>query len=78
MKWLVVTAFLAAAAAFVLTRAVRPRRSGAGAPPPAAMSVTLSVLPTGTAVVVLDVETEAPSAALSRLVEHAVRDAFLF
>ena len=78
MKWLVVTAFSAAVVAFVLIRAVRSRRPETDAPPPAEMSVTLSVLPTRTAVVVLDVETEAPSAALTRLVEHAIRDAFVF
>jgi Ethanolamine utilization protein EutJ (predicted chaperonin) len=73
-----VIAVLVAAVAVVVTRAVparylgrRPHRSGE-------MSVTLSVLPTRTAVVVLGVETVASSTALARLVEHAVRDAFVF
>jgi hypothetical protein len=55
----------------------RRRRSAAGTPR-TGMSVTLSVLPTRTAMVVLDVGADAPSSALNRLVEHAVRDAFVF
>jgi hypothetical protein len=42
------------------------------------MSVTLSVLPSRTAVVVLDADSEIPSRALDRLVNRAVRDAFVF
>jgi hypothetical protein len=67
-----------AAGAFAGGRAVRRRRRAAPVPPAPGMSVTLSVLPTRTAIVVLDVGADARSAAVSRLVEHAVRDAFVF
>jgi hypothetical protein len=76
MEWLVVIALPLTALAFILVGAAQARRVVPDAPP--AMSVTLSVLPTRTAVVVLDVETAAPSADLAGLVEHAVRDAFRF
>lgn len=46
--------------------------------PPAEMSVTLSVLPTRTAVIVLDGATDSGSAALAALVDQAVTDAFSF
>ena len=42
------------------------------------MSVTLSVLPTRTAVVVVDVDGDVVSPGLTRLVQHAVREAFVF
>ena len=45
---------------------------------PEVMSVTLSVLPTRTAVVVVDVGPGPRPADLAGLVDHAVRDAFVF
>ncbi|MCA1842595.1 MAG: hypothetical protein LC792_05285 [Actinobacteria bacterium] len=54
------------------------RRRGRDAQVPSEMSVTLSVLPTRTAVVVLDVGADAASTTLAGLVDHAVHDAFVF
>jgi len=45
---------------------------------PEEMSVTLSVLPTRTAVVMVDVGPDACSADLAGLVDHAIHDAFVF
>jgi Ethanolamine utilization protein EutJ (predicted chaperonin) len=77
MGWLIV-AVSAAVVGFIVTRAVHGRRLDSVAHPAPEMSVRLSVLPTRTAVVVLDVGVDAPPAAVARLVEHAVRDAFVF
>ena len=45
---------------------------------PEEVSVTLSVLPTRTAVVVVDTDADEFSAVVNCLVQHAVREAFLF
>lgn len=78
MEWLVAIAVPAAAVAFVVARLIHGRRHESVARLPAEMSVTLSVLPTRTAVIVVDSGADAPSAALAGLVDHAVRDAFVF
>jgi hypothetical protein len=78
MAWVVAITIAAAAVMFVIVRAVRDRSAAADEARPPEMSVTLSVLPTRMARVVLDVGPNAPSAAVSRLVEQAVRDAFVF
>ena len=77
MGWLMVLAVPAAVVAFIVSRVVRGRRLDPGAHLPEP-SVRLSVLPTRTALVVLDLGVDAPSAAVAKLVEHAVRDAFVF
>jgi hypothetical protein len=75
MEWLVVIP--AAAVAFVVVRLVTGGRLRPGRRLPSEMSVTLSVLPSRTAVVRLDVASDAPPAALASLVDQAVRDAFV-
>lgn len=75
MEWLIV-AVPAAVVALIITRLVQPRRLDSGAHLPPEISVTLSVLSTRTAVVVVDAGVDPPSAAVASLVEHAVRDAF--
>jgi hypothetical protein len=59
-------------------RGVSGRRPESGGCGPADTSVTLSVLPTRTAVVMLDAATDACSADVAGLVDHAVEDAFVF
>jgi hypothetical protein len=78
MAWLIVIAVATVTVTFAAVRAVRRQRTAAGVRQSTEMTVTLSVLPTRTAMVVLDDGAAAPSAALSRFVEHAVRDAFVF
>ncbi len=75
MEWLVVIGLAAAAVAVV--RLVSGRRLQAGAGRPPEMSVTLSVLPSRTAVVMLDAGPEAQTTAVAGLVDQAVRDAFV-
>jgi len=66
-----------AAAAVAVVRFVSGRRLDPGRPLPPEMSVTLSVLPSRTAVVMLDAAPDAPSTAVAGLVDQAVRDAFV-
>ena len=77
MVWFVVFAVAAAAvmliAVCVLRRGFKPE-----AHRPSGVGVTLSVLPSRTAVVMLDLGADPASAAVAPLVEHAVRDAFVF
>lgn len=75
MEWLVVIGLAAAAVAVV--RLVSVRRLETGRPLPPEMSVTLSVLPSRTAVVMLDAGPDAPASAVAGLVDQAVRDAFV-
>lgn len=77
MVWLVVFAVPAAAvtliAACVLRRGFKPE-----AHRPWDVGVTLSVLPPRTAVVMLDIGADPASPEVAPLVEHAVREAFMF
>jgi len=75
MEWLVVIGLAAAAVAVV--RLVSGRRLEPGPSLPPEMSVTLSVLPSRTAVVMLDAGPDAPPTAVAGLVDQAVRDAFV-
>jgi hypothetical protein len=86
MEWVVIVGS-AALVVFVAVRLIDglglDRAAPVGPAPLAAaafapgMSVRLSVLPTRTALVVLDAEPDAPSAAVAGLVEEAVRDALV-
>lgn len=78
MTWFVALVAVVAVAAFMTVRIMQRRRPGSGRPVRSDTQVTLSVLPSRTAVVMLERGVDAPSAALNRLVEHAVREAFVF
>jgi len=78
MEWLLAIAVLTAVAPLVVIRVLHRRRLDRPAHRPPGMSVTLSVLPSRTAVVVLGAESDTSSRALDRLVDRAVRDAFVF
>ena len=74
MLWLVVLAL--STVALVFARIVHLRRRTSEFNMPWDAAVTLSVLPTRTAVVMIDLGADASSAAVAPLVEHAVNDAF--
>jgi hypothetical protein len=77
MVWLVPFAVAAAAVALIVASVLR-RRFKPEAHQPWDVGVTLSVLPSRTAVVMLDLGADPASAEVAPLVEHAVREAFMF
>jgi hypothetical protein len=76
MLWLMVLAVWIVAVALVVARLVALRRSTSEVHLAVAVGVTLSVLPSRTAVVTLEPGADAYSAPVASLVEHAVNEAF--
>ena len=77
MVWLVVLA-VASGVALIVASVLRGRGFNSGTDRPRHVGVTLSVLPSRTAVVMLDLGADSASGEVGPLVEHAVREAFTF
>ena len=78
MPWFIVFGSWTVAVAVVIARLVAVRRSRFKPRLPTEVGVTLSVLPSRTAVVMLDLGADASSAAVAPLVEQAVSEALAF
>ena len=66
------------AVAFAVAHFVKLRRTTSEVHQPTDLGVTLSVLPSRTAVITLELGGDPCSAAVASLVEHAVKEAFAF
>jgi len=78
MLWLMILAIWTVAVALIVARFVDARGTNSDVHLPSDVGVTLSVLPNRTAVVTLELGTDACAASVAPLVELAVKEALAF